>query len=341
MSQRSEWWLRMMTRWFSELVRGVVASLAVVLVWGVVGVGCNQEPPTDRWETRPFMDGGGGDGAADVDDPDASPRDGLTGDADGGVGGDAVDAEDVATECETREDCPTGSICARRWSDTPVCIDARPCRSHLMCPEGTMCLPRVDSDNGQPDGPRRCRPLGGATVGQACSHDTACRSGECRDGECAARCRTNAECPAGQLCHPDEGFCRPGECQTSCEDDYEFCTGEGGCVGSVCRRNADCGPLDQSANAGLSCVGAAGQPGTGFGSCRLSYRGPHCEPSSFRLHAGDPYCRRPTICDDEGDHEACPTSFFCAVNAKPEGGETLYMCGQQVLSAEHWPPEGE
>ncbi len=178
--------------------------------------------------------------------------DGLDNDCDGEVD------EGCGLPCADDADCPADQFCR-----AGQCIDACGCASDADCPMGhvcedCMCVPACEEDA---DGDGFCAPedcddrnpavhpyaadvcdgLDNDCDGEVdegcdvCRTDADCPAGQLCDaatGQCVLACSANADCPAGQLCVN-------GVCQAGCASDADCAAGEV-CVDNLCQ--AACEP---------------------------------------------------------------------------------------------------
>jgi Cys-rich repeat protein len=91
-----------------------------------------------------------------------------------------VGAKALGAECDRDSDCLSNKC------ESDECV----CNSDSDCPDGQECYRPVTETND-------CRPVG-LTLGKPCQRDSQCRSNKCEKDECV--CRTNDDCPAGQVC---------------------------------------------------------------------------------------------------------------------------------------------
>lgn len=125
--------------------------------------------------------------------------------------------EDDVCVCRHDSDCPSGQICRTPITRPNFCeasqtVGASPlgsaCNNNAECLsnkcEGRMCVCNSDSDC--PAGEECYRPITAQNIcrpvflplGAACARNSQCSSNKCERDRCV--CRTNDDCPAGQVC---------------------------------------------------------------------------------------------------------------------------------------------
>jgi hypothetical protein len=201
---------------------------------------------------------------------------------------------------------PAGGYCSLRCTDSAQCQEVDPLSGCATLGGVGLCIRTCLSKDPSP-GERKCldRP------------DVVCRSVvadgaeqllvERQEGRCVPRCGSNAECPAGRVCHAQAGFCTDlpppgGPISAACSDEDEcsgrLCDGLSSADVGVCTAPCVLGQLS-------GCGFAADDPARGA-ACITSF----VQVAGFAEGIGDlGICRE--LCDVAGDCLRAGEGWIC------------------------------
>ncbi len=279
---------------------------------------------TDCDDTRPTVKPGLPEDCEDGHDNDC---DGAVDGADRECGGAPADA------CDVHTDCAAGKVCARHRGEGSRRCSAT-CAADHHCAPTEVCSPLPGAAN-----LGFCQPAAadGKTSGEACTEDTACRSGLCFEGYCTDFCGGQWQCRAGYSCvaigvladgwvvtvcgKNREGARAIGadctfladasDCATSHCDNVGFLPS--GTCSALCRWHKDC-------QAGQTCGIVL------YGEKEAPDAAPPRANLEMKLRDSSMACYTPSVAPGEGQlGEVCQANSFCE----------SYFCVKIEPSAEH------